>query len=154
MARLRRRWRVVKWAGVAFAVSVAAVWAFSLLYRVSLVYRPPKESDLLLAWSPFELARGGLIVSHAGKWVGWPVLDILFEPARPDWSPFFHYKASEVLPFYFLIVPLWMPFLLVTIPTAYLFWIDRRIPPHCCQGCGYDLTGNVSGTCPECGERI
>jgi hypothetical protein len=25
--------------------------------------------------------------------------------------------------------------------------------PHCPQ-CEYDLTGNVSGVCPECGERI
>ena len=22
-----------------------------------------------------------------------------------------------------------------------------------CVGCGYDLTGNVSGVCPECGTR-
>jgi hypothetical protein len=35
--------------------------------------------------------------------------------------------------------------------TGYGFWRDRRPPPHCCQGCGYDLTGNVSGRCPECG---
>jgi hypothetical protein len=26
--------------------------------------------------------------------------------------------------------------------------------PGCCGKCGYDLTGNVSGVCPECGERI
>jgi hypothetical protein len=26
----------------------------------------------------------------------------------------------------------------------------RLIYPHCVQ-CGYDLTGNESGTCPECG---
>jgi hypothetical protein len=32
--------------------------------------------------------------------------------------------------------------------------VQRRIPPHCCQSCGYDLTGNTSGTCPECGEEI
>ena len=25
---------------------------------------------------------------------------------------------------------------------------------HGCEGCGYDLTGNTSGTCPECGEAI
>ena len=24
----------------------------------------------------------------------------------------------------------------------------------CCAWCGYDLTGNVSGVCPECGMRI
>lgn len=28
-----------------------------------------------------------------------------------------------------------------------------RDPRHCGR-CGYDLTGNVSGTCPECGWRI
>ncbi len=26
-------------------------------------------------------------------------------------------------------------------------------PGHC-RNCGYNLTGNVSGVCPECGERI
>ncbi len=24
----------------------------------------------------------------------------------------------------------------------------------CCQSCGYDLTGNVSGVCSECGTKI
>lgn len=26
--------------------------------------------------------------------------------------------------------------------------------PYACGRCGYDLTGNVSGTCPECGWRV
>ncbi len=32
-------------------------------------------------------------------------------------------------------------------------WIRWRLPPpgHC-QSCGYNLTGNVSGKCPECGD--
>jgi hypothetical protein len=29
----------------------------------------------------------------------------------------------------------------------------RFLPGHC-QKCGYNLTGNVSGVCPECGERV
>ncbi len=29
-----------------------------------------------------------------------------------------------------------------------------RYPPGHCQTCGYNLTGNVSGICPECGTRI
>lgn len=29
---------------------------------------------------------------------------------------------------------------------------DHGIP--CCTVCGYNLTGNVSGVCPECGEPI
>ncbi len=30
----------------------------------------------------------------------------------------------------------------------------RRIPPGHCQKCGYNLTGNVSGRCPECGTGV
>jgi hypothetical protein len=28
------------------------------------------------------------------------------------------------------------------------------IPPLACRRCGYDLTGNVSGVCPECGIML
>jgi len=30
----------------------------------------------------------------------------------------------------------------------------RRRPPEACKRCGYNLTGNVSGICPECGTPI
>jgi hypothetical protein len=29
-----------------------------------------------------------------------------------------------------------------------------EFPPGYCRECGYDLTGNVSGVCPECGTPI
>ncbi len=49
-------------------------------------------------------------------------------------------------------VPLWIPVVLLGAPTAWLWWRDRRrVPAGCCAACGYDLTGNVSGRCPECG---
>lgn len=31
---------------------------------------------------------------------------------------------------------------------------DQAYPPGTCRSCGYDLTGNVSGRCPECGQEI
>ena len=51
------------------------------------------------------------------------------------------------------VVPLWVPFAIVCLPTAILWHRDRRtVKPGCCQRCGYNLTGNVSGICSECGE--
>ena len=32
--------------------------------------------------------------------------------------------------------------------------LRRKIPDGCCRSCGYDLTANVSGVCPECGRAI
>ncbi len=52
-------------------------------------------------------------------------------------------------------MPLWLPLRVIAIPTAWLFHRDRkRIQPGHCQMCGYDLTGNVSGVCPECGTKV
>ncbi len=54
--------------------------------------------------------------------------------------------------FYVVEFPLWLPFLAVALPTllAWRFWRKPPKPGHC--RCGYDLTGNTSGVCPECGR--
>ncbi len=54
-----------------------------------------------------------------------------------------------------VIVPSWLLLPPALVATAFLWWRDRRrIPPGHCRRCGYDLTGNVSGVCPECGTQI
>ncbi len=46
-------------------------------------------------------------------------------------------------------------FAAVAVPTGALWWLDRRrFPAGHCQTCGYNLTGNVSGRCPECGTTV
>ncbi len=52
---------------------------------------------------------------------------------------------------YSLFIPLWVPILTIAIPTVWLWRRDRRHPPGHCRNCGYDLTGNVTGVCSECG---
>ncbi len=50
--------------------------------------------------------------------------------------------------------PLIFPFLAVAIPTllAWRFGPKPVKPGHC--RCGYNLTGNASGVCPECGIKV
>lgn len=50
-------------------------------------------------------------------------------------------------------VPLYLPMIAIAGFTALLWRRDRRVPPGYCI-CGYDLTGNVSGVCSECGAAI
>jgi hypothetical protein len=54
-----------------------------------------------------------------------------------------------------LAVPHWLPAaLLGVMPAVWLnrFRKTRRVRrPGLCRTCGYDLTGNASGVCPECG---
>lgn len=59
----------------------------------------------------------------------------------------------------YLSIPLWMPYLmLVSIPASRwakshhrrIFWTK----PNECRKCNYNLTGNVTGICPECGTTI
>jgi len=54
---------------------------------------------------------------------------------------------------------LWFPHAVVVAVTCLLpvTWLRRRLkrrPKNQCIQCGYNLTANTSGTCPECGAAI
>jgi hypothetical protein len=57
-----------------------------------------------------------------------------------------------------LVVPYWFPTgLFATMPAAItILAIRRRARPdtNACSSCGYSLTGNTSGVCPECGTPV
>ncbi|HUN81734.1 MAG TPA: putative zinc-binding metallopeptidase, partial [Phycisphaerae bacterium] len=52
-------------------------------------------------------------------------------------------------------VPLWLPLVITLALTAVAsILIRRRPPPGHCAKCHYNLTGNTSGICPECGTLV
>ena len=55
-----------------------------------------------------------------------------------------------------LYLPFLVPLLMVFMPTVLLIRYRRRhaMLPGLCQRCGYNLTGNTSGVCSECGAPI
>lgn len=51
-----------------------------------------------------------------------------------------------------VVIPLWPPFVGCALPAAWLWVRKRKDGTNDCKQCGYDLTGNVSWRCPECGS--
>jgi hypothetical protein len=58
--------------------------------------------------------------------------------------------------FRYITVPDWLVVILFSIPQAAVAFRTYRDSRRrsCCVSCGYNLTGNTSGTCPECGKVI
>jgi len=144
----RRRWRLFKWAGLVLLLAVLAGWAVSTRRVVSYTGTGNKFLSFSFQCGGFAWLSGGANVP-ASMW-GWRILPSQIPLAYWQWIPSIRYRGGQVV----IWVPLWVPFLCIAIPTAYIFYCDRRIPPHCCPSCGYDLRGNVSGVCPECGRMI
>ena len=75
-----------------------------------------------------------------------------FWASRVDWKLVVWPRVYRFARVSVLTVPLWIPFLLVAAPTFLAWRRTRRPPAWRCRNCRYDLTGNVSGVCPECGS--
>lgn len=136
---------LLRWCGVLASVSITSTWLFSAWQGCFYLMQRPAHKDTLTFW----ISRGCLGFEKFPK----PVGGGLFWRQRTyplRWMPLYiaGYGYASI------IVPLWIPFLLVAVPTALLFWRDRRMPPGHCKKCRYDLTGNQSGVCPECGTPV
>ena len=73
---------------------------------------------------------------------------MIWWPYRDQWAL---YGGTPIRWAHEVVIPMWVPLAFVAVPTIAAWRRQRRRPPGHCQ-CGYDLTGNVSGRCPECGE--
>lgn len=54
-----------------------------------------------------------------------------------------------------LVLPLWLPAVLLSAAAGLFAYRSRtRLQAGCCRRCSYNLTGNTSGICPECGTPV
>ena len=142
MAGPSRIRRIAKWSGVLVCAGLSAVWIVSM-HWLSFFY-PVTFGVSQNVWVGMVPGYLSFDVSERVTTSGWHTFSVSDFSTAP-WSPT-DYVGD-------LSIPIWIPLLAVALPTAYLFWRDRRYPRGHCQHCGYNLTGNESGSCPECGKE-
>lgn len=160
--RRARARRALKWSGTLFTVLllmiyVASVWWSIVLWMnqrrcvvavagavfYSRVDPPgsasPSARQPGLKWSIERLERSAIVWMPKYE-------EATFDASRPRRV---HGSYED------LWIPLWIPLVLIAVASVLLWWLDRWRPlPGHCRKCGYDLTGNVSGRCPECGQTV
>ena len=140
MRRRSRRRRVLKWAGLVGSVTVIVAWAMTV--RRVVVYNSGEYALLV--------GQGSITCDgyHAHLPPGWSVQPTV---GRLRWWP---NAGPGILGIWKAALPFWLVVVALSILTTILWWRDHCPPKGHCQTCGYDLTGNVSGQCPECGEGM
>jgi len=148
MRRTGRLRRVLKWGGLVLSLLIAAAWAVSIRWEVG-----QRVWDRPRFYLRAGLIAGRLVYAYDAAPRPTPRRSFWFFERNP-WPAQWFLEVDKWGNLWSISLPLWIPFLLVATPAAILWWRDRRFPPGHCQHCGYDLTGNTSGTCPECGSLI
>ena len=175
MRAMRNRSRVrrfCKWSGLTVCLLIIAAFPLSFIgslgwHRVVrnttvAVYALPGRISFEAAWAaPGFRYPGFASPPHGGFPHGWFLVrrrEVFPEGEYAKWRRWWRWESrwrTDVdNSWHMARVPLWLVLILVLMPTLLVWYRDRRIPFGHCRKCGYDLTGNVSGVCPECGESI
>lgn len=148
---LRSNYRKTKIALAVGAISSLAALAITPFYELDWTYSPA----LMVTVENFGISIG--TAGSAMTWAtpGFEAFRVGAFPITPGpkwrWLPMGVRSASLGT---FIIIPLWIPTVLFTLAFIYLNRKSRSVKPGQCSKCEYDLTGNVSGTCPECGAHV
>lgn len=148
--------RLFKWTGLIVSIVILLTWISSTIWGVN-----------------YEFVKSNVagVITFGDGELGWMTLKGLNASSNPKGFSVERINGNRVwgleLPsikrddFYgednmlWVTIPLWLPFVIVAAPTAFLWHIDRRRKHQGhCPKCGYDLLGNQSGVCPECGTTI
>lgn len=141
--------KAAKWTGLAAGVLLAVIYIAGI--RFVAVWAPSPNAAVLVghgmigaswsdAWTRDDIFESRILRDSTGPFVWLPRC----RWTRALWGD--------------IVVPLWLPLLLIGAPTVLLWRRDRRSNPRNqpghCRACGYDLTGSggVGAGCPECGR--
>jgi hypothetical protein len=139
--------KTVKWGGAVVSVLFLTIWISSRWWHLGYKSRGG-------TWA-VGVDAGTVVIGYArpGVWSN-PhgfLLRFLDPPLHFAW--WFNSESQPLATWWS--VPLWVPTVPLLLATCAAWRLDaiarRRGRPGHCAACGYDLTGNTSGVCPECG---
>ena len=145
--------KILRWGSLSVFLLVGVAWLASTRWQVwyawSLKILMSDDAQLL------GIADGGVIyrsfhcigyeeyiIGSPGWHWAWGSGDFGFHKRRIESGEF---RYSAWIPMWPIVAGMSIPMLVTWV------WPQKRIPGTC-RTCGYDLTGNVSGQCSECGE--
>jgi hypothetical protein len=145
MIRRRRVRSALKWTGVACCGLLVAILAGSLDWSLTYLDVGGEEQfQVTVVNGAICVAKYNWETNAIGSGRTWTLSQ---DATSPIWWP----KHWRDMMGEGLAIPIWIPLVCVAFPTVVLIVRGRRVSKGYCQACGYDLTGNESGTCPECG---
>lgn len=139
------RWRMTFLIFLVASIVLVIAWPLSIYFGV--VYDVMGGSDVI---NMFGVGWGSLYVQYmapagsGGRSSGWH--GGWLESGSTWWLPRFNRYAGG----WYASAPLWIPLVIVLVLAA--CFRPRPSVLRDCKVCGYNLTGNVSGVCPECGS--
>jgi hypothetical protein len=138
--------RIIKLSCVLLCIFILGLWCLSLKWGFvyvgknglmlqatgGLIYAAASSPNVGPRWSVVE-PKAGIGFRRPSKWV---------HPINPTCRMY--------------TVPMWILFFAFLLPSGILVLTDRspKSSFNDCYTCGYNLFGNISGTCPECGTPI
>jgi predicted histidine transporter YuiF (NhaC family) len=152
VSRIRLEWELPEYIAIPIAGFVVPAY-IGLILAALVAYRrpalpvdPPPDSDKEpIRCIPVGICAGVAVTTMIGAiWIGSGLADSIWAWARKT------LRLSDYVNFALMVLSVPAVFgLIVTTLITY----RRPIPnPGVCRRCGYNLTGNQSGRCPECGQ--
>ena len=145
LIRQRRTRRILKWVGTCGCTLTLAAAAVCLQFNVFSTFGTWGIGlwDGAVALYTRDDDRAGIRVSPALRSAArWRVYGCWF-------------RSGPLGDRDFVTIPLWIPFVAIAAPTIWLWRRDwGAAPSSCCPTCHYDLTGNATGICSECGQTL
>jgi hypothetical protein len=146
--RFSRPWRVVKWIGLVLIATIGSAALLSGFVKVAWTLPGHQVFQLIGGGVSWFWPRGSIKIGSSMSGGSWDVQWHAWCANLFGWR--ISYGVSGALTDGWF--PLWVPLIVLAAPTSWAWHADRR-RPGACPRCRYELTGNTTGVCPECGAQ-